>query len=67
MVASSLSDSQAEALLAGSMGSGDLESVAGVLAAVRELARPDPEADFSALFVVAARESRVTPIKRFAN
>ena len=67
MVASSLSDSQAEALLAGSIGSGDLESVAGVLATVRELARPDPEADFSALFAAAARESRVTPIERFAN
>ena len=67
MVASSLSDSQAEALLVGSIGSGDLESVAGVLAAARELARPDPEADFSALFAVAARESRVTPIERFAN
>ena len=67
MVASSLSDSQAEALLAGAIGSGDLESIAGVLAAARELARPGPEADFSALFAAAARESRVTPIERFAN
>jgi hypothetical protein len=68
MVAPSLSDSQAEALLAGSIGSdGDLESIAGVLAAARDLAQPDSEADFSALFAVAARESRMTPIERFAN
>jgi hypothetical protein len=71
MVASSLSDSQAEVLLAGSIagsiGFGDLESVDGVLAAARELAQPDPDADFSALFAVAARESRMTPIERFAN
>ncbi len=56
MVASSLSDSQAEALLAGAIGSGDLESVAGVLAAVRELARPGPEADFL-LSLLLRRES----------
>ncbi len=71
MVASSLSDSQAEVLLAGciagSIGSGDLESVDGVLAAARELAQPDLDGDYSALFAVAARESRVTPIERFAN
>jgi hypothetical protein len=68
MVALSLSDSQAEAFLSGSIESdGDLESIAGVLAAARDLAQPDPEADFSALFAAAARESRVTPIERFAN
>jgi hypothetical protein len=68
MVVSSLSDSQAEALLSGAIGSDrDLESIAGVLAAARDLAQPDSEADFSALFAVAARESRVTPIERFAN
>ena len=68
MVALSLSDSQTEALLTGSIGADrDLESIAGVLAAARDLAQPDPEADFSALFAVAARESRVTPIERFAN
>ncbi len=68
MVASSLSDTQAEALLAGSIGSDrDLESVAVLLDTVRDLAQPDPDADFSALFAAAARESRVTPIERFAN
>jgi hypothetical protein len=68
MVALSLSDSQVEALLSGSSSfDGDLEVIAGVLAAAQELAQPDSEADFSALFAVAARESRVTPIERFAN
>jgi hypothetical protein len=68
MIALPLSDSQVEALLAGSIGSDtDLESIAGVLDAARDLAQPDPEADFSALFAVAARESRMTPIERFAN
>ncbi len=68
MVGLSLSDGQAEALLRGSVGSEvELEAVAGVLAAVRDLAQPDSEADFSYLFAAAARESRVTPIERFAT
>ena len=68
MVELSLSDSQAEALLAGSrVADGDLDAIAGVLVAVRDLAQPEPDAEFSHLIRAAARESRVTPIERFAN
>jgi hypothetical protein len=65
---SPLSDTQAEALLDGTTGSsGDLEPIAEVLGSIRASAQPELDADFSALIAVAARESRVTRIERFAN
>jgi hypothetical protein len=68
MVATSLSDSQIEALLAGSEGHDqDLQPVADLLAAVRRLAQSDAEADFSDLFAAVAREARVTPIEWFTT
>jgi hypothetical protein len=68
MVATSLSDSQVEALLAGSEGyDQDLQPVADLLAAVRCLVQSDAEADFSDLFAAVARESRVTPIEWFTR
>ena len=55
----SLSESQAEALLAGSrVADGDLDAIGSVLVAVRDLARPEPNAEFSYLIAAAARESR---------
>ena len=68
MVASSLSDAQVEALLTGAEPiDGDSAGVAEVLSAVRAIAWTDSDVDFSGLFAAAARESRVTPIERFAN
>ncbi len=68
MVASSLSDAQVEAFLTGAVPTdGDSAAVAEVLNAVRAIAWTDSEVDFSGLFAAAARESRVTPIERFAN
>ena len=68
MVVSSLSDTQVEALLAGAVPTnGDSAAVADVLNAVRAIAWTDSDVDFSGLFAAAARESRVTPIERFAN
>jgi hypothetical protein len=68
MVASSLSDAQVEAFLTGAEPvDGDSAGVAEVLNAVKAIAWTDPDVDFSGLFAAAARESRVTPIERFAN
>jgi len=68
MVASSLSDAQVEALLTGAEPiDGDSAGVAEVLNAVKAIAWTDSDVDFSGLFAAAARESRVTPIERFAN
>jgi hypothetical protein len=41
--------------------------VVDLLSEVKAAAVPDRDADFSALFAAAARESRVTPLERFAN
>ncbi len=68
MVASSLSDAQVDAFLTDAVSTyGDLAAVAEVLNAVRAIAWTDSDVDFSGLFAAAARESRVTPIERFAD
>ncbi len=68
MGVSSLSDDQVEALLTDAVPTyGDLAEVAEVLNVARAIAWTDSDVDFSGLFVAAARESRVTPIERFAN
>ncbi len=68
MVASSLSDAQVEAFLTGAVPiDGDSAAVAEVISAVKAIAWTDSDVDFSGLFAAAARESRVTPIERFAN
>ena len=68
MVVSSLSEAQVEAFLADAVPTyGDLAAVAEVLSAVRAIAWTDSDVDFSGLFIAAARESRVTPIERFAD
>ena len=68
MIALSISDSEAEALLAGSTGvDSDLRAVAEVLDVYKAYALSDRDADFGALIAAAARESRVTPIERFAE
>ena len=68
MGVSSLSDAQVDAFLTGALPSdGDSAAVAEVLSAVRAIAWTDSDVDFSSLFAAAARESRVTPIERFAD
>ena len=68
MVVSSLSDDQVEAFLTGAVPTyEDLAAVAEVFSAVRAIAWTDSDVDFSGLFAAAARESRVTPIERFAS
>ncbi len=68
MVVSSLSDAQVEAFLTDAVPTYvDLAPVAEVLSAVRAIAWTDSDVDFSGLFAAAARESRVTPIERFAD
>ncbi|MCZ6456176.1 MAG: hypothetical protein O6650_02895, partial [Actinobacteria bacterium] len=65
---SSLSDAQVEAFLTDAVPTYvDLAAVAEVLSAVRAIAWTDSDVDFSSLFAAAARESRVTPIERFAD
>ena len=64
----SLSDGQIDALLTGSASlDEDLEGIADVLSAVKRFAMPEPEADFSHLFLAAAQESRLTPVELFAR
>ena len=68
MGVSSLSDAQVDAFLTDAVSTyGDLAAVAEVLSAVRAIAWTDSDVDFSGLFAAAARESRVTPIERFAD
>jgi hypothetical protein len=67
-MALSVTDHEAEALLTRSgYVSDDLLEVAAILDAVRTAALPQPGADYSHLFEAAVRESRLTPIERFAN
>ncbi len=68
MGVSSLSDAQVEAFLTDAVPTYvDVAPVAEVLSAVRAIAWTDSDVDFSGLFAAAARESRVTPIERFAD
>ncbi len=62
MVAPLLTEAQAEMLLTGAVGlSEDFDGVTDVLSAIKDLAVPDPDADFSHLIAAAAQESRLTP------
>jgi hypothetical protein len=62
MVALLLTEAQAEMLLTGAVGlSEDFDGVTDVLSAIKDLAVPDPDADFSHLIAAAAQESRLTP------
>lgn len=64
----SISDVEAEALLAGADGGGaELADVAAVLGAIRAAGDVDAGRDFSHLIAPAALESRATPLARFAE
>jgi hypothetical protein len=64
----SISDVEAEALLAGADGGlAELTDVAAVLAAIRAAGDVDAGRDFSHLIAPAALESRATPLSRFAE
>lgn len=64
----SVSDGEAEALLAGADGGRDeLADVAEVLAAIRTAGAADADKDFSHLIAPAVLESRTTPLSRFAG
>ncbi len=68
MTLDSLSDGQIDALLTGSASlDADLEGIADALSAVQGFAMPDPDADFSHLFLAAAQESKLTLVELYAR
>ena len=68
MVAPSLTDTLADMLLTGAGGlDDDFDGISEVLSVVKDLGVPDPDADFFCLIHAAARESRLTPIDRYAT
>ncbi len=68
MAAPSLTETLAEMLLSGAVDLDDgFDDIANVLSAVKDIATPDPERDFSHLFVAAVEESRLTPVELYAR
>ncbi len=62
-----LSDGEIEGLLRGAPDlDGDLAEIAQVLNTLRGQGVPGPDADYTELYAAAARESRLTPLERFA-
>jgi hypothetical protein len=67
MVTGQLSDGEIEGLLRGAPDvAGDLAEIAQVLNTLRGQGVPGPDADYIELYAAAARESRLTPLERFA-
>ncbi|MFB3099348.1 MAG: hypothetical protein ACE1ZX_04855 [Acidimicrobiia bacterium] len=67
MVTGQLSDGEIEGLLRGAPDvAGDLAEIAQVLTTLRGQGVPGPDADYTELYAAAARESRLTPLERFA-
>ena len=68
MAAPSLTEILAEMLLTGIVELDDgFDDIADVLSAAKDIAVPDPERDFSHLFVAAVEESRLTPVELYAR
>jgi hypothetical protein len=68
MAAPSLTETLAEMLLTRAVDLDDgFDDLANILSAVQDIATPDPERDFSHLFVAAVEESRLTPVELYAR
>jgi len=68
MAAPSLTETLAEMLLTRAVDLDDgFDDIANILSAVKDIATPDPERDFSHLFVAAVEESRLTPVELYAR
>lgn len=67
MATGQLSDGEIEGLLRGAPDvAGDSAKIAQVLNTLRGQGVPGPDADYTELYAAAARESRLTPLERFA-